>query len=83
MYLEVWSGDDVWMVDVDLSGGVGAGLRRVVEETLEAGASVAKVALKYGGQREPGVSMAAFVSGWQAGCVIAASHEVVVGERSR
>lgn len=45
------------MVDVDLSGGVGAGLRRrrsaaerrrVVEETLEAGASVAKVALKYG-----------------------------------
>jgi len=45
------------MVEVDLSGGLGAGLRRrrsaaerrrVVEETLEAGASVAKVALKYG-----------------------------------
>jgi len=38
------SGDDVWMVDVDLSGGVGAGprrrrsaaeRRRVVEETLK------------------------------------------------
>ena len=51
------SGDDVWMVDVDLSGGLGAGprrrrsaaeRRRVVEETLEAGASVARVALKYG-----------------------------------
>ena len=45
------------MVDVDLSGGLEAGLRRrrsamerrrVVEETLEAGASVARVALKYG-----------------------------------
>ena len=49
--------DDVWMVDVALSGGLGAGTRRhrsaeerrrVVEETLEAGASVARVALKYG-----------------------------------
>jgi transposase len=49
--------DDVWMVDVELSGGLGAGprrrrsadeRRRVVEETLEAGASVARVALKYG-----------------------------------
>ena len=49
--------DDVWMVEVDLSGGVGAEprrrrsaaeRRRVVEETLEPGASVAKVALKYG-----------------------------------
>jgi ABC-type antimicrobial peptide transport system permease subunit len=47
----------VWMVDVDLSGGLGAGprrrrsadeRRRVVEETLEAGASVARVALKHG-----------------------------------
>ncbi len=45
------------MVEVDLSGGVGAGLRRrrsaaerrrVVEETLEPGASVAKVALRHG-----------------------------------
>jgi transposase len=45
------------MADVDLSDGLGAGLRRrrnaverrrVVEETLEAGASVARVALKYG-----------------------------------
>src|SRR5258708_16606691 len=45
------------MVDVDLSGGLGAGprrrrsaaeRRRVVEETLEAGASVARGALKYG-----------------------------------
>ena len=45
------------MVDVDLSGGLGAGprrrrsameRRRVVEETLEAGASVARVALKHG-----------------------------------
>ena len=51
------SADDVWMVEVELSGGVGAGPRRrrsaaerrgVVEETLESGASVAKVALKYG-----------------------------------
>jgi transposase len=45
------------MVDVDLSGGLGTGprrrrsaeeRRRVVEETLEAGASVARVALKHG-----------------------------------
>jgi transposase len=45
------------MVGSDLSGGVGAGARRrrsagerrrVVEETLEPGASVAKMALKYG-----------------------------------
>ncbi|WP_433968418.1 IS66 family insertion sequence element accessory protein TnpB [Tunturiibacter gelidiferens] len=45
------------MVDVELSGGLGLGprrrrsaaeRRRVVEETLEAGASVARVALKYG-----------------------------------
>lgn len=49
--------DDVWMVDVELSGGLGPGTRRrrsaeerrrVVEETLGAGASVARVALKYG-----------------------------------
>jgi transposase-like protein len=49
--------DDVGMVDVELSDKSGAGLRRwrsaderrrVVEETLEAGASVARVALKYG-----------------------------------
>jgi transposase len=47
----------VWMMEGDLSGGVEAGprrrrsvaeRRRVVEETLEPGASVAKVALKYG-----------------------------------
>jgi len=45
------------MVDVDLSDGLGAGARRrrsamerrrVVEETFEAGASVARVALKHG-----------------------------------
>jgi len=51
------SHDDVWMADVDVSGGVGAEprrrrsaleRRRVVEETLEAGASVARVALKHG-----------------------------------
>lgn len=42
------------MVEVDLSGGgprrrrSAAERRRVVEETLEAGASVAKLALKYG-----------------------------------
>ena len=45
------------MVDVDVSGGLGAGprrrrsaleRRRVVEETLEPGASVARVALKHG-----------------------------------
>jgi len=51
------SRDDVWMVDVDLSSGLGAGprrrrsaveRRRVVEETLVAGASVARVALKHG-----------------------------------
>ena len=56
MYFVVLSGDDVWMVEVDLSSS-GAGprrrrsateRRRVVEETLEPGASVAKVALKYG-----------------------------------
>ena len=51
------SRNDVWMADVELSGGLGAvprrrrsalERRRVVEETLEAGASVARVALKYG-----------------------------------
>ena len=53
----VLSRDDVWMADVDVSGGVGAEprrrrsaleRRRVVEETLEVGASVARVALKHG-----------------------------------
>ena len=51
------SRDDVWMADVDVSGGLGAvprrrrsavERRRIVEETLEAGASVARVALKHG-----------------------------------
>ena len=51
------SRDDVWMAGVAVSGGVGAEprrrrsaleRRRVVEETLEAGASVARVALKHG-----------------------------------
>ena len=45
------------MVDVDVSGGMGSGprrrrsaleRRRIVEEALEAGASVARVALKHG-----------------------------------
>ena len=49
--------DDVGMVDVELSGGVVGGhrrrrsaeeRRRIVEETLGTGASVARVALKYG-----------------------------------
>jgi transposase len=54
----VWfSRDDVWIIDVDVSGGLETGprrrrsaaeRRRIVEETLEAGASVARVALKYG-----------------------------------
>jgi len=51
------SRDDVWMADVDVIGGLGSvprrrrsavERRRVVEETFEAGASVARVALKYG-----------------------------------
>jgi transposase len=56
VYIVVLCGDDVWMVGIELSG---SGVvrrrrrsaderRRVVEETLEAGASVARVALKYG-----------------------------------
>jgi transposase len=49
--------DHLWMADVNVSGGLMAGprrrrsaveRRRIVEETLEAGASVARVALKYG-----------------------------------
>src|ERR1700684_4187194 len=53
----LWSHDDLWMVDIEVNGGLGAGprrrrrvveRRRIVEETLEAGASVARVALKYG-----------------------------------
>jgi transposase len=49
--------DHLWMADVELSGGLPGGARRrrsaverrrIVEETLEAGASVARVALKYG-----------------------------------
>ena len=57
MYIVVLGGDDVWMVEVELSGELEAvprrrrsaeERRRVVEETLEAGASVARVALKHG-----------------------------------
>jgi transposase-like protein len=57
MDFDIVGGDDVWMVELDLSGELGVGprrrrsaaeRRRVVEETLEAGASVAKAALKYG-----------------------------------
>ena len=57
MYLELFSRDDVWMADVEVSDGLMAvprrqrstvERRRIVEETLEAGASVARVALKYG-----------------------------------
>ena len=53
----LFSRDDVWMADVGVSGGLVVGARRrrsaverrrIVEETLEAGASVARVALKYG-----------------------------------
>ena len=49
--------DDVWMAEADVSGGAEAvprrrrsavERRRIVEETLEVGASVARVALKYG-----------------------------------
>ena len=52
------SGDDVWMVELDGSCGLGALPRRrrrsaeerwrVVEETFEVGASVVRVALKHG-----------------------------------
>jgi transposase len=50
------SRDDVWMADLDAVGGVAVPRRRrsaverrrVVEETFEAGASVARVALKHG-----------------------------------
>lgn len=57
MYRVVLGRDDVWMVDVDLSRGLTAGPRRrrsamerrqIVKETLEAGVSVARVALKHG-----------------------------------
>ncbi len=57
MYIGLFCRDDVWMADVEVSGGLVAGARRrrsaverrrIVDETLEAGASVARVALKYG-----------------------------------
>ena len=57
MYMVGLSRDDVWMADLDVIGGVAAGprrrrspaeRRRVVEDTLLPGASVARVALKHG-----------------------------------
>jgi transposase-like protein len=57
VYMVLFRDDDVWMVDVEMSGGLGAGprrrrsaveRRRIVEETWEAGASVARIAMKYG-----------------------------------
>jgi transposase len=57
MYFDIVSGDDVWMIELDLGAGLGFGTRRrrsaaerrrVVEETMEPGASVAKVALRHG-----------------------------------
>ena len=57
MQIVLFGDDDAWMVHVDLNGGSGVGprwrrsaaeRRRVVEEALEEGASVARVALKYG-----------------------------------
>ena len=71
--------DDVWMADVDVSGGLVAGprrrrsaveRRRIVEETLEAGASVATGGVEVWREREPGVSVEASASGRQArrGC---------------
>ena len=54
--------DHLWMADVDVSGGLMAGprrrrsaveRRRIVKETLEAEASVARVALKYGVNANP------------------------------
>ena len=57
MYLELFYRDHLWMADVQVGGRLVVGPRRrrsaverrqIVEETLEAGASVARVALKYG-----------------------------------
>ena len=82
----------MWMVDVDLSSGLGAGprrrrsaveRRRVVEETLEAGASVARVALKYGVNANQVFQLAALsVSRWQAGSSARGRDEIVAGQRS-
>jgi transposase-like protein len=64
--------DDVWMVDIEVSGGLEASPRRrrsaeesrlIVEETLEAGSSVARVATAWH-QREPGISVATALSQW-------------------
>lgn len=72
MYMFALSRDDGWMADVDVSGEVGAvprrhrssaERRRVVEETLEVGALVARVALKYGVNANQSVSVAQPVSG--------------------
>jgi transposase len=57
VYTLLLSRDDVWMVESVVSGKLGTGSRqrrtaverrRIVEETLEPGASVARVALKHG-----------------------------------
>lgn len=74
----VWlNRDEVWMVDIELSLGLGSGprrrrsaaeRRRVVEETLEAGASVARVALKHGVNANQ-------VFQWRRACIGRASWE--------
>ena len=55
----------------------------MVEETLLPGASVAKVALRFGVNANQVLSVAAFVSRWQAGNGTGERDQVVAGERSR
>lgn len=85
------SRDDVWMVDIDLSGGLGAGPRRrrsaverrpVVEETLEGGCFSGSGGGEAWCQRESGLPVAALVSGWQAGSSARRRDEVAAGQRS-